>query len=59
MEQRVRKFTFAFVLLLAGGRSPRQVVVVGQAVLTVVAHRVVCAVTLPVNHAHDILKQHS
>ncbi len=50
-------FTFAFVLLLSGGRSPWQVVVVGQAVLAVVAHRVVRAVALPVNHAHDVLKQ--
>ncbi len=50
-------FTFAFVLLLSGGWSPWQVVVVGQAVLAVVAHRVVRAVALPVNHAHDVLKQ--
>jgi len=50
-------FTLAFVLLLSGGWSPRQVVVVGQAVLAVVAHRVVRAVALPVNHAHDVLKE--
>ena len=51
-----RDFTFAFVLLFARRRSPGQIVVVRQTVFAVVAHRVVGAVTLAVDHAHDVLK---
>ena len=47
------KLTLALVLLLASGRLPGDVVVVGQTVLAVVAHGVVGAVALAVHHASD------